>query len=55
MDFSIEINKESLTNIIRGNLVSYYNYPLTSELIDAISKQISETVQDFFNDKLVKD
>lgn len=38
------ISEESLTGIVRSNLAQYFGQPLTAETIDALSRQISETV-----------
>ncbi len=43
----IILNQEGITNVMRSNLCCFYNKTLTEELIDTITKQLVEALNDF--------
>ena len=47
----LNINKETLTNIIKSNIGCHVNKPFTQDIIDTVTMQIVETIEYFLNKK----
>ena len=45
----ITLNHEKLSNIIRGNLCSYFNKTLNAEDIDTLTQHLIDSIDDFMN------
>ena len=43
------LNHEKLSNIIRGNLCSYFNKALNAEDIDTLTQHLIDSIDDFMN------
>lgn len=46
---AIQVNLDRLSNVIKSNLVGFYNQPLTPDIIETLTQQIAETVNEFLN------
>jgi len=44
-------NIDQIHNVVKGNLAEHFGSPLTAELIEALTKQIVETLINLFKDK----
>jgi hypothetical protein len=47
--FSISLNEENLSTLLKSNISCHFNKPLSHELIDEITKQIVESIDFFIN------
>ena len=43
----ISLNQDSLSTLIRGNLSSFYNQIMSVEVIDLLTKQLLESINNF--------
>lgn len=50
-EINIMLNNDSLSTLLRSNLSCYLGKPITSELLDEITKQIIESIEFFLNQK----
>jgi len=50
-EIKIMLDNESLSTLLRSNLSCYLSKPITSELLDDITRQIIESIEFFLNQK----